>query len=78
VRAYIAGSTCRQELTNNLFIIYYLLFIYSSEEAISNVRTVKSFAAELLETEKYSAKVHVAYLLARKLGTTPPPRRGPP
>jgi hypothetical protein len=39
------------------------------EEAISNVRTVKSFAAELLENERYDAKVHAAYLLARKLGT---------
>lgn len=40
----------------------------AAEEAISNVRTVKSFAAELLENERYDAKVHAAYLLARKLG----------
>ncbi len=39
-----------------------------AEEAISNIRTVKSFSAEYKESERYAERVDIAYRLARKLG----------
>lgn len=39
-----------------------------AEGAISSIRTVRSFAAEILEAEKYDVKVEHAYILAKKMG----------
>src|SRR5205085_12113947 len=37
-----------------------------AEETISGIRTVRAFAAEKLEAQRYSGKVQHAYQLARK------------
>jgi ABC-type multidrug transport system fused ATPase/permease subunit len=38
-----------------------------AEEALGNVRTVKSFSAEGFEVARYSEKVNYSYILARKV-----------